>query len=571
MLIPATKQEITSLKWDRPDIIIVTGDALIDSPCIGSAVIARTLLDAGYRVAVISQPDINSEKDITRFGEPKLFWGVTAGAVDSMVANYTSLLKKIRTDDMTPGGDNDKRPDRASIAYTNLIKKYYKNTKPVILGGLEASLRRTAHYDFWSDKIRRSVLFDSKADALIYGMGEKAVLEAAACLKNGESLWDVKGLCFADRDARPGYIEIPSFEECSRDKNKFAEMFKLFYDNTDPLTAKGLCPKQDTRYLIQNPPQPNLTTAELDAVYELPYTREAHPSDLAKGEVRAQDTIKFSITSHRGCYGECNFCAITAHQGATVISRSEDSIVREAERITRVNGYKGYITDVGGPTANMYGIECAAKLKTGRCRNKRCLFPASCSSLRIDHSRQLELLKRIRKVNGLKKVFVASGIRYDMVMDDGKHGRDYIAAIAANHVSGQLKVAPEHCEPGVLRLMGKPGVGALKEFKKIFDSESGKAGRGQFMTYYFIAAHPGCTEMDMKKAREFAERDLKTRPEQVQVFTPTPSTWSTLMYYTGTDPFTGKPLFVEKGLHGKSLQKEVLVPKRSKPGFHREV
>ena len=569
MQIPATREETASLKWGSLDVIIVTGDALIDSPFIGAAVITRVLLKAGYRVAVISQPDLNSGNDITRFGEPKLFWGVTAGAVDSMVANYTALQKKIQVDDMTPGGDNDKRPDRATIAYTNLIKKYFKNTKPVILGGLEASLRRAAHYDYWSDRIRRSILFDAKADAIIYGMGEKAVLETAACLKNGESLWDVKGLCFADRDARPGYIELPSFEECSRDKNKFAEMFKALYDNTDPITAKGLCQKQDTRYLIQNPPQPNLSTAELDAVYELPFTREAHPSDLAKGEVRAQDTIKFSITSHRGCYGECNFCAITAHQGATVISRSEDSIVREAERVTRVNGYKGYITDIGGPTANMYGIECASKIKVGKCSNKRCLFPAVCPSLKVDHSRQIELLKRIGKVNGLKKVFVASGIRYDMVMEDGKHGRDYISAIAGNHVSGQLKVAPEHCEPAVLRLMGKPGAGALKEFKKNFDAESGKAGRGQFMTYYFIAAHPGCTEMDMKKARDFAEKELKTRPEQVQVFTPTPSTYSTLMYYTGVDPFSGKPIFVEKGLRGKSIQKEVLVPKRSKTGRSR--
>ena len=569
MSIPATREEIASLKWGSLDVIIVTGDALIDSPFIGAAVIARVLLKAGYRVAIISQPDLNSGNDIMRFGEPKLFWGVTAGAVDSMVANYTALLKKIQVDDMTPGGDNDKRPDRATIGYTNLIKKYFKNTKPVILGGLEASLRRVAHYDYWSDRIRRSILFDAKADAIIYGMGEKAVLETAACLKNGESLLDVKGLCFADRDARPGYIELPSFEECSRDKNKFAEMFKTFYDNTDPLTAKGLCQKQDTRYLIQNPPQSNLTPQELDAVYELPFTREAHPSDLAKGEVRAQDTIKFSITSHRGCYGECNFCAITAHQGATVVSRSEDSIVAEAERITRVNGYKGYITDLGGPTANMYGIECAQKEKAGRCKEKRCLFPAACVNMKIDHSRQVELLKRVSKIKGLKKVFVASGIRYDMVMADGKHGRDYISAVAANHVSGQLKVAPEHCEHAVLKLMGKTGTGSLKEFKKIFDSESGKAGRGQFMTYYFMAAHPGCTEMDMKKARDFAEKELKTRPEQVQVFTPTPSTYSTLIYYTGTDPFTGKPVFVEKGLRGKSIQKEVLVPKRSNPGNRR--
>ncbi len=569
MQIPATREEIASLKWGSLDIIIVTGDALIDSPFIGASVIARVLLKAGYRVAVISQPDLNSGRDIMRFGEPKLFWGVTAGAVDSMVANYTALQKKIQVDDMTPGGDNDKRPDRATIAYTNLIKKYFKNTKPVILGGLEASLRRVAHYDYWSDKIRRSILFDAKADALIYGMGERAVLETAACLKNGESLWDVKGLCFADRDARPGYVELPSYEECARDKVKFAEMFKTFYDNTDPLSASGLCQKQDTRYLIQNPPQPNLTPAELDALYELPFTREAHPSDLAKGEVRAQDTIKFSLTSHRGCYGECNFCAITAHQGATVISRSEDSIVREAENITRVNGYKGYITDLGGPTANMYGIECAQKQKVGRCKEKRCLFPAACVNMRIDHSRQVELLKRVSKVKGLKKVFVASGIRYDMVMADGKHGREYIAAVAAGHVSGQLKVAPEHCEPAVLKLMGKTGTGSLKEFKKVFDAESGRTGRGQFMTYYFMAAHPGCTEMDMKKARDFAEKELKTRPEQVQVFTPTPSTYSTLMYYTGTDPFTGKPVFVENGLRGKSIQKEVLVPKRSNQGHRR--
>ncbi|MEI7904716.1 MAG: YgiQ family radical SAM protein, partial [Candidatus Firestonebacteria bacterium] len=517
MFIPTTAEELSALKWGQLDIILVTGDAYVDSPFIGVAVIARVLQDKGYKVGVIGQPDITCEKDITRLGEPKLFWGVTAGSVDSMVANFTALQKRINNDDMTPGGENDRRPDRAVIAYTNLIKKYNKNKKPIVLGGLEASLRRVSHYDYWSDKIRRSVLFDAKADILVYGMGEKAVLALADAFRGGKDPRDIRGICYASAEAKPGYLVLPSYEETLADKNKFMEMFKVFYENNDCKTALGLCQKQDTRYLIQNPPSENLTTVELDKVYELGYEREAHPYYAAQGEIRALETIRFSVTSHRGCYGECNFCSITAHQGTTVVSRSEDSIIKEVKGIVQMKNFKGYITDIGGPTANMYGIECTKKQTSGMCSDKRCLFPQKCKNLEIDHLKQLSLLRRLRQIKEIKKVFIASGIRYDMVFEDKKRGLDYINELAEHHVSGQLKIAPEHSEFEVLKLMGKPSKEYLEYFKHHFDEANTRAGKRQFLSYYFVAAHPGCNEQDMRHPASYAAKTLHPRPEQVQV------------------------------------------------------
>jgi len=559
MFLPTTREEMKKLSWDKLDVIIVTGDTYIDSPYIGAAVIGRVLQAAGYKVGIIAQPDTESEIDINRLGEPTLFWGVTAGSVDSMVANYTALKKRRRKDDFTPGGKNTRRPDRASIVYSNLIRKYFKNTKPIVLGGIEASLRRIAHYDYWDDKIRRAILFDAKADILVYGMGEKSVLKLAHNLQTGKDWKDIRGLCYISPHPKEEYTILPSYQEVKGDKKKFISMFHTFYLNNDSLTAKGLCQQQDSRYLIQNPPAYPLTRKELDRVYDLPYEREVHPYYKKEGEVKALETIKFSITTHRGCYGECNFCSITAHQGKVIQGRSEKSILREAKLLTRLKDFKGYILDVGGPTANMYGIECQKKLKSGSCPDKRCLYPQICPSLRINHKRQMEILDKVRRIEEVKKVFVASGIRYDMVLSDQKYGEKYLRELIKYHISGQLKIAPEHTENNVLQKMGKPDRGYLKRFRDKFLQINKEQKKKQFLTYYLIAAHPGCREGDMYRLKEYTSKELKLNPEQVQIFTPTPLTYSTLMYYTGRDPFTGKAIYVEKDLKKKGRQKKIII------------
>jgi uncharacterized radical SAM protein YgiQ len=560
MFLPTTLQEMKKRGWKSLDIILITGDTYIDSPNIGVAVIGNVLAKAGYRVGIIAQPDINSGDDIMRLGEPELFWGITAGSVDSMVANYTALKKKRHSDDFTPGGDNTRRPDRATIAYANLIRRYFKNTKPIVLGGIEASLRRIAHYDYWDNSIRRSLLFDAKADILIYGMGEKAVVEIAETLSRGENIQDIRGICYISEETKEGCLLLPSYEDVKKDKEKFIEMFRLFYENNDPITAQGLCQKQDTRYLIQNRPSPYPSKKELDAIHDMPFERDVHPYYKKHGIVRALDTIKFSVTTHRGCYGECNFCSIAVHQGRTISSRSSASILREVKALTKLPGFKGYISDVGGPTANMYKIECEKKLSKGSCKDKRCLYPIRCKQLKIDHSPQRELLRQIRNIPKIKKAFIASGLRYDMIIDDTVCGAAYLRDVVEHHVSGQLKIAPEHTEDSVLRIMGKPESGYLQAFKEAFDSLNKKLGKKQFLTYYLIAAHPGCDEQSMEKLKEFTLRELKISPEQLQIFTPLPSTYSTLMYYAGKDPFTGKRLFVEKDMRKKERQKEMIIP-----------
>ncbi|PIY33498.1 MAG: YgiQ family radical SAM protein, partial [Candidatus Infernicultor aquiphilus] len=532
MFLPTSREEIKRLSWKKLDIIIVTGDTYLDSPYIGAAVIGKVLFAAGYKVGIIAQPDLNSEIDITRLGEPAIFWGITAGSVDSMVANYTALKKKRRKDDFTPGGENTKRPNRATIVYCNLIKKYFKNTKPLVLGGIEASLRRITHYDYWDDKIRKSILFDSKADILIYGMGEKSVLELAEKLESGEDFKKIRGLCYISPQPQEGFIILPSYQEVQEDKQKFITMFHDFYLNNDPLTAKGLCQKQDSRYLIQNPPNYPLSQKRLDQIYDLDYEREVHPYYRKDGSVKALETIKFSIPTHRGCYGDCNFCSIAVHQGRTIQQRSEKSILKEVKLLASMKDFKGYILDLGGPTANMYGIECQKKLKLGSCPNKRCLYPQICANLQINHQAQIEILKKIRKIKGIKKVFVASGIRYDMLLEDQKYGEEYLRELIKHHISGQLKIAPEHIEDNVLEKMGKPDQGYLKKFKDKFFQINKELKKKQFLTYYLIAAHPGCKEEDMQRLKKFTSQELKINPEQVQIFTPLPSTYSTLMYYT---------------------------------------
>jgi len=522
-------------------------------------------MSAGYRVGIIAQPDTDSDGDIARLGEPTLFWGVTAGCIDSMVANYTASAKRRKSDDLTPGGLNSKRPDRAVIIYSNLIRRYFKQTRPIVLGGIEASLRRISHYDAWSDTVRRSILFDAKADVLIYGMAEQSILELSLKFKRQEDIRSIRGICYISRqppETVPAFadpaIELPDHGAMCRDKELFIRMFKTFYENTDPLTANRLCQRQDTRYLVHNPPQLPLSGDALDRIYELPYARDVHPFYKKQGRVAALDTIQFSLTTHRGCYGECRFCAITVHQGRHVVSRSEASLLREATTFTTHPDFKGIIADVGGATANMYGIECDRKGVRGACPHKGCIFPKPCKHLPVRHDRQIRLLKALRGLPGVRKVFIGSGIRYDLILGDRENGALYLAEILRHHVSGQLKIAPEHVQDHILELMGKPGRERLEAFIRLFNELRHKSPHKLFLTYYLMAAHPGCTLDDMQKLRTFATRTLRLLPKQAQIFTPSPSTYATLMYYTETNPFSGQKVFVEKNAANKQKQKNML-------------
>ena len=564
LFLPTTIEEVHQHGWDVLDVILVSGDSYIDSPYIGAAVIGRVLEDAGYRVGIIAQPDINSGVDITRLGEPRLMWGVTGGSVDSMVANYTASRKKRRKDDYTPGGTNDRRPNRAVMVYTNMIRRYFKHTRPIVLGGIEASLRRVAHYDYWSDSVRRSILFDAKADYLLYGMAEHSILQLVKALKGNVDVTEIRGLCYIAKERPENHLELSSYEQVSRDSHAFIDMFHTFYKNTEPLNAQGLSQRHGDRYLVQNRPAEYLAQPEMDAVYALPYQRSQHPYYEAQGQARALETIRFSINTQHGCYGECNFCSIAVHEGRTVRWRSEASVLAEAKLIANLPDFKGYILDVGGPTANMYGYECPIKLKDGACQDKRCIYPIVCPILKPNHGRQTALLKRLRKIPGVKKVFVSSGIRYDLVLADEKYGDGYLREITSEHVSGQLKVAPEHSAGKVLDAMGKPGHEQLLAFKEKFDRFSQDSHKEQYLTYYLIAAHPGCTQEDMYQLKTFASRELHISPEQVQLFTPLPSTYSALMYHTGLDPITKKNIFVEKDAGNRERQKKIVTRKPDK-------
>jgi len=564
MFLPTTISELKRLGWDYLDVIIVSGDTYIDSSYSGIAVIGKVLLNEGYRVGIIAQPDLDSDKDILRLGEPRLFWGVSSGCVDSMIANYTSLNKKRLSDDFTPGGMNTKRPDRALIVYSNLIKRYFKNTVPIVLGGIEASLRRIAHYDAWDNKIRRPILFDAKADILIYGMGERAVIELAKRLKNRQGYRDLRGIAYiAKREEILNfnqYVVLPSFEEVSSNREEFKRMFFLFYNNNEFPAGRGLIQQVGNRFLVQNPPSIPLSTLELDRIYNLNYERDVHPYYKKNGKVKALETIRFSITTHRGCSGDCAFCAISIHQGRQIISRSEDSILQEVFDVVNHPEFNGIISDVGGPTANMYGMECLQKQKP--CTNRSCIYPKICPSFNISHKKQLDLLRKIRNVKSKSgkniRAFVASGIRHDLILADVDYGKIFLEEVLKYHTSGQMKIAPEHTEDRILRLMKKPGNKILVEFKKIFDRINQKLDEKKFLTYYFIAAYPGCTIRDMERMRDFVNKELRLKPEQIQIFTPSPSTFSTLMYYLEEDPFTGEKIFVEKGLKGKKKQKAVI-------------
>lgn len=560
MFIPTTPEEVRKLGWDGLEIILVSGDSYADTPYNGTALIGHWLMDRGFRVGIIAQPDVSSGDDICRLGKPELFWSVSAGCVDSMVANYTPTRKFRKDDDFTPGGVNDRRPDRATIAYTNLIKKHNKG-RPIFLAGIEASLRRIAHYDFWSDSVRRSILFDSKADGIIYGMAELATTEIAERMRRPEDWKDVRGVCYASSERPEGYVELPSYEDVSADGKAFMKAFDIFHSNCDPITAEGLCQAHGNRYLVQNRPQRCLTEQELDSLYNSSFEDRVHPYYAKDGKVKAMETVRNSITTHRGCYGNCAFCAISAHQGTTVVSRSEESILREARRIASRPGFNGIVQDVGGPTANMYGIECALKKSKGNCKDRRCLGKKPCPRLPIDHSRQTRLLEDISEVPGIRKVFVNSGIRYDMIVSDKTHGRDYLQSIVDSHVSGQMKVAPEHVSDLVLDLMGKPHSDVLDDFKSMFDDCVQCSGRDLYLTYYFMAAHPGCDEEDMRRLRSYCSNRLHMIPEQVQVFTPTPSTYSTAMYVSRSD-VSGRPVFAEHSIQKRQKQKEIVTKGR---------
>jgi len=561
MFLPTTKEELIKLNWDRPDIILISGDVYIDSPFNGTAVIGNWLTIHGFKVAIIAQPDINSD-DIARLGEPSLYWAVSAGAMDSLVANYTATGKFRNEDDSTPGGINNRRPDRACMVYTNLIRRHFKNTKPIVLGGIEASLRRVVHYDLKDNKLRRSLIFDSKADILVYGMAEKAMLELSYALKENRDYRDIKGLCYISKTPREDYINIPSFEECVQNKNSFREMFKTFYDNSAYVNSKGLNQKHDTRYLIHNPPQELLTQEELDKIYDMDFTREVHPYYAKQGSVKAQETIKFSIVSHRGCCGECNFCAIAVHQGKTVISRSKQSIIKEVNKLVQKPDFKGYISDIGGPTGNMFDISCKVNGTVGKCKNRKCLYPTVCENIVFSHDKQMELLSEAAKNDKIKKIFVSSGIRHDLIIADNKDGENYLKYISEHNISGQLKIAPEHISDTVLNMMGKPKQNTFLDFMN--DFEYINKPLNQFLTCYFMVDHPGCSLNETRELLNFINRNLSFHPEQVQVFTPTPSTVSTLMYYTEQD-LNGNDIFVEKDRNARMKQKLTITQGTNKP------
>ena len=546
--------------WDSVDFVYVIGDAYVDHPSFGHAIISRVLESHGYRVGIISQPDWKDKKSIQVFGEPRLGFLVSAGNMDSMVNHYSVSKKRRKTDAYTPGGEMGKRPDYACVVYGNLIRQTYKKT-PIILGGIEASLRRLAHYDYWSDRLKRSVLLDSGADIISYGMGERSIVEIADALDAGipvNELTYIDGTVvkIKDRDRIYDAEFLPSYEDLKANKKTYADSFYTQYLNTDAFNGKRLAePYSDHLFVVQNPPSKPLSVSEMDDVYSLPYTRTYHPSYEAEGGIPAISEIRFSLISNRGCFGGCSFCALTFHQGRIVQVRSHESLLKEAEIITKEKDFKGYIHDVGGPTANFRHPSCKKQTEHGVCRNRQCLFPKPCGNLDADHSDYVSLLKKLRELPGIKKVFIRSGIRFDYLLADRK--RDFLKELCQYHVSGQLKVAPEHVARPVLSLMGKPEHSVYEKFTEEFYKMNAKIGKKQYLVPYLMSSHPGST---LKEAVELAEycRDLGYMPEQVQDFYPTPSTLSTCMYYTGLDPRTGQKVYVPKNPHEKAMQRALI-------------
>ncbi len=546
--LPVSREDMRERGIEQLDFVYVTGDAYVDHPSFGTAIISRVLESHGYSVGIIAQPDWRREDSIAVLGRPRLGFLVSAGNMDSCVNHYSVSKKRRSMDAYTPGGETGKRPDHAAAVYGNLIRRTYRDV-PVILGGIEASLRRMAHYDYWTDSFKRSVLLDSQADLISYGMGEKSIVEIADALAGGIAVRDItfiRGTVYRTRDLSGVYepVILPSYEKMKKDSTLYAKSFAIQNENTDFCTGKPLAEEYPGgMYVVQNPPQPPLTTEEMDQVYRLPYMRTWHPSYEEKGGVPAIAEIKFSLISNRGCFGGCSFCALTFHQGRTVQTRSHESILEEARLLTRDPDFKGYLHDVGGPTANFRHPSCEKQLRHGVCKNRQCLFPSPCKNLYVDHEDYLTLLRSLRALPGVKKVFVRSGIRFDYLMAD----RDdtFFRELVEHHISGQLKVAPEHISDAVLRRMGKPENAVYQRFLEKYKRLNKELGKNQFVVPYLMSSHPGST---LKEAIELAEylRDLGYMPEQVQDFYPTPSTLSTCMYYTGLDPRTMKPVYVPK-------------------------
>ena len=559
MFLPISMQDVQNRGWDAVDFVYVNGDAYVDHPSFGAAIITRVLEAEGFRVGFLAQPDWRSVNDFKRFGRPRFGFFVSSGNIDSMVAHYTAAKKHRSDDAYTPGGKTGARPDRAVIVYCNRIREAYGDI-PIIIGGLEASLRRFAHYDYWDDKIRRSILFDTQADLLTFGMGENATIEIAHRLAEGEpvsSIRDVRGTCYiCDVTETPlEGAECPSFENVCKSKKEYAVSCRIQQDEQDHIRGKLIKQRHGKKMLIQNPPMPPLTTEELDRVYALPYMRTYHPSYDAIGKVPGIEEVRFSITHNRGCFGACNFCSIAFHQGRFVSCRSQDSILKEAKLLTELPDFKGYINDVGGPTANFRRTSCDKQLNAGLCKGKKCLAPKACPALIADHTSYIELLRAVRNLPKVKKVFIRSGIRYDYMLKDKDD--TFFRELVKYHVSGQLKVAPEHCSASVLDKMGKPHIEAYVEFSKKYFALSGQANKEQYLVPYLMSSHPGSTLNDAVELALFLKK-RHIRPEQVQDFYPTPGTISTCMFYTGLDPYTMQPVYVARTPEEKAMQRALL-------------
>ena len=558
--LPVTKKEMQQRGWDQVDFVYLTGDAYVDHPSFGAAIISRLLESRGYRVGIIPQPDWRKKESVQVFGAPRLGFLVSAGNMDSMVNHYTVSRKHRQKDSYSPGGEMGLRPDMPTVVYSNLIRQTYKHT-PIILGGIEASLRRLAHYDYWENKVRRSVLLDSGADLISYGMGEHSIIQIAEALQSGlpiDEITFVPGTVYKCKDLSRAYdpVILPSYETVSSDKKAYAESFAEQYRNTDPFTARVMAENYGNRgYVIQNPPALPLSQQEMDDVYDLPYRNAWHPMYDARGGIPALEEIKFSLTSNRGCFGGCNFCALTFHQGRILQTRSHDSILREAEKMTKDPDFKGYIHDVGGPTADFRQPSCQKQLTKGVCQNRQCLFPKPCGNLTVDHTDYVSLLRKLRKLSGVKKVFIRSGVRFDYVVAD--KCPVFLQELVKHHVSGQLRVAPEHVSNQVLHYMGKPSHEVYQQFLDQYEKANAATGRKQYAVPYFMSSHPGCTIKEAVKLAEYV-RDLGFTPEQVQDFYPTPSTLSTCMYYTGIHPLTKEKVYIPRDPHEKAIQRALM-------------
>ena len=544
--------------WAELDFVLISGDAYVDHPSFAPAVIGRYLESKGYRVGIIAQPDWNDVNAFKKLGKPRLASLVTAGNLDSMLNKFTAAKKIRREDDYSPGGEAGHRPDRATLVYSNRMKEAFRDV-PLIIGGIEASLRRFGHYDYWSDTVRRSILVDSKADVLIYGMGELQIIELAKALDQNrfeESLPNIRGICYMSKDIPSiDCVECPSFEEIKADKMAFADAFRIQYDEQDPFYGRPIVQKHGDRYVVQNVPALPLTQEQMDAAYDLPYTRKWHPSYDDKGGVPALSEVQFSLVSQRGCFGSCSFCAITNHQGRIIQNRSHQSLIDEAKLMINMDGFKGYIHDVGGPTANFRHLACDKQAVFGACKGRTCAAPEPCENLNTNHDDYIALLRKLRKLKGVKKVFVRSGLRYDYVLAD--NNKAFVKELCQYHVSGQLKVAPEHVSKRVTTMMGKAGKEEFLTFKKWFEEANRELGKKQYLVPYFMSSHPGCTLEDAIELAEFL-RDQHMYPEQVQDFIPTPGSLSTCMYYTGINPLDGKPVYVAKKGRDKAKQRALM-------------